>query len=262
MLKAEHLVVRYGGPGLGNSLDNISLLLNSEKVVIVGPNGSGKTSLIKAFLGLVPAVSGTIEAFGKPVQKISNLLSLSTNLPEVYRLLNLKLKNLLELYADIKGADPAKALNLIMEFQLDHLLEKNMYHLSSGEQKMVCNILSLSFSPETILLDEPFDNVDQGRRMKLAKILNALDCEILLNTHEFEVIKRLEGWSMYFLIEGKLFGKFTASQLPNLYINKGISEGSISTIETSFGNYSISENKGEIPISKARNLSALLEEVA
>lgn len=262
MLSAENLVVSYDGTGSRRTLDNVSLKLGNEKAVIVGPNGSGKTSLIKAFLGLAPVSSGSLEVMGKPPGKISGMTNVSTNLPDVYRIMRLAIGDLIRVYADLKGSSQSEAMDLIGTFQLEHVLGKYIHQLSSGEQKMVCNILSMSFRPDLILLDEPFDSVDQGRRLKLASLLNSMQCGVLLNTHEFEVIRRLTGWSMYFMIEGRLFGRFLASQLPNLYINRGIVEGHISRIETSFGDYSITENGGQVPIAGARNLASLLDEVS
>ena len=45
----------------------------------------------------------------------------------------------------------------------------------------------MSFSPSIILLDEPFDNVDQSRRIKLIRLLKEVKSDILLNTHELNL---------------------------------------------------------------------------
>ena len=52
--------------------------------------------------------------------------------------------------------------------------------------------MSLSFSPSIILMDEPFDNVDQGRRLKLLDIIKKSSADIIINTHEFDLLNRLE----------------------------------------------------------------------
>ncbi|WP_393971780.1 hypothetical protein OXIME_000364 [Oxyplasma meridianum] len=127
---------------------------------------------------------------------------------------------------------------------------------------MVGNILALSFSPLLVILDEPFDNVDQERRHKLLDHLINMKATILLNTHEFDLLPRMSGWSIYFMIEGKLFGKFKADQIKRLYINKGEVEGNIAVMQTSFGKFSITENSGTIPIANVRNFNSIFDEVA
>lgn len=147
-------------------------------------------------------------------------------------------------------------------FNLGETFGSPLFALSSGQQKMVCNILALSFSPKIVLLDEPFDNIDQTGRLKLLQLITSMNAEIILNTHEFDLLNRLQDWEMYFIIEGKLFGKFKCAQLRNLYINRDEVPGSIAVMDTSFGKFSITENSGSVPIASARNLNSLFDEVA
>lgn len=261
MIDIEGATVRYSKKSMRNALENLSLHVQNEKVVIVGPNGSGKTTILKLLVGLVGNVSGTAMVNGKNVKDITNDLSLSINLPEVYRLVNGTVKDLTSLYAELKGGNAREALTLMEEFNLNETFNSKLFELSSGQQKMVCNILALSFSPNIILLDEPFDNIDQSGRLKLMNIIEHSTADIILNTHEFDLLSRLKDWSMYFIMEGRLFGKFKCSQLKNLYINKGEVSGYISLVTTSFGTFSITEGKGEVPISTARNLNSLFDEV-
>lgn len=261
MLQLNELTVNYGKRQSKPVLDRINMSLSSEKVVIVGPNGSGKTTLIKAILGLAPVANGSVKVFGREAINISGETRVSTNLSEVYRLMRLAVHDLIELYSEIKGSHSSGPMQMIHDFGLKGILEKKIYQLSSGEQKMLSNILALSYNPELVLLDEPFDNVDHARRLRLASMLNETRGEILLNTHEFDILSKLENWFLYFMIEGRLFGKFLVSQLKVLYLNRGDIPGNLSVIETSFGKFSITEGSGEVAISGARNLNSLLEEV-
>ncbi len=92
-------------------------------------------------------------------------------------------------------------------------------------------------------------------------MIRNIQSEIIINTHEFDLLNRLEGWALYFIIEGKLFGKFQVSQLKNLYINRGEVAGNICVLDTSFGKFSITENSGAVPIASDRNFNAVFEEV-
>ena len=262
MFQLDELCVNYQKGHIRPALEGVTMSLNSEKAVIVGPNGSGKTTLIKTLLGLVQASSGRIRVFGKDPREISGEVRVSTNLIDVYRIMRLSISDLIRMYSEMKGFEPDGPLEMIQSFGLGEILGKKIHETSSGEQKMVSNILALSFSPQLILLDEPFDNVDLPRRLKFSGILNSIDSEILLNTHEFDVLPRLGDWSLYFMIEGRLFGKFRTSQLKDLYINRGNVEGSLSIMETSFGTFSVTEHDGQVPITGAGNLTALLGQVA
>lgn len=262
MIEFANVSVKYDKRYGKNALENINLKMQHEKVVVVGPNGSGKTTLLKVILGLVQADSGIVSVNGTDVKAIKGEISVSTNLAEVYRIMGSTVGDLIRMYSELKGSDPAVAEEMIHGFGLEATLQKKIHQLSSGEQKMVGNIMSLSFSPSTILMDEPFDNVDQGRRLKLLDMINKSGVDIMINTHEFDLLNRLEDWGLYFIIEGKIFGKFQVSQLKNLYLNKGEIAGSISVIDTSFGKFSITENSGKVPIGSARNLNSMFDEVA
>ena len=98
--------------------------------------------------------------------------------------------------------------------------------------------------------------------MKLTDLITNHGAEIVMNTHEFDILARLKGWGLYFIIEGRVFGKFQASEVKNLYINKGVVPNNIAVMDTAFGTFSISRNEGEISISAARNFNSLLNEVA
>ena len=261
MIELENVTVKYSKNQLRNSLENVSFQADNEKIVFVGPNGSGKTTILKTILGLVQITGGVVKVYGKNVNEISNELSVSTNLPETYRLVGGTVRDIVNIYAELRGGKPEEALALIESFNLTETLSSKLFQLSSGQQKMVCNILALCFSPRIILLDEPFDNVDQAGRLKLLLLIEKSQAEMMINTHEFDLLNRLKDWSMYFIIEGRLFGKFLCSQLKDLYLNKGEVESNIAIVETSFGNFSITQGTGAVPIASARNLNSLFDEV-
>lgn len=261
MLEMHNVNVRYG-KSRKQVLNDVSLSVNGEKIAIVGPNGSGKTTLLKAVAGLVDVNSGNIKVFGKDLSSIRNEVRLSANLPEVYRLMRMNTADTIQLYSELKGQDSKEIMGLIDDMDLSDTLGKMLYELSTGQQKMICNLISLYGSSKLILLDEPFESIDMRRRMKLTDLITNHGAEIVMNTHEFDILARLKGWGLYFIIEGRVFGKFQASEVKNLYINKGVVPNNIAVMDTAFGTFSISRNEGEISISAARNFNSLLNEVA
>ncbi len=260
MLEIDDLSVTYRKGS--DALKGVNLKLHKGKAVVVGPNGSGKTTLLRATLGLAPISRGRVRVFGLDVQSIRTDTRLSTNVLEVYRLARLRVKDIISLYAELKGADPAQSLKMIDDFELGGILSKWIYELSSGQQKLLGNILALSFEPRLCLLDEPFDQVDQSRRLRLAQLLRDFPGEVLLNTHEFGLLDRLGDSALYFMIEGRLFGSFELSQLTRLYISRGEVAGALVTLDTSYGKFSVTLDRGEAAITTSTSLERLLEAVA
>ena len=259
MLEVHDLRVQYGK---NTVLRGVNLTVNGEKVLLIGPNGSGKSTLFKAALGLAPIAGGKIFVFGSEVRDAKEVLKVSTNLEEVYGLLSLSVRDLISMFSELKGVGNARAFELIREFELEDVLDKKLYHLSTGQKKMVCNIMAIGSNPELLLLDEPFESVDQSRRRRLIDLLNQMKAEVLMSTHELDLLRYFSGWKLYFILEGKVWGKFDASMLDRLYISRGKVEGSISVMETSLGIFSVTLDRGDVKVSSATSLSSLLERVA
>ncbi len=262
MIEIHNVTASYAGAEKRLALKNISFSIGKEKAVMIGPNGSGKTSVIKLILGILEKTEGEVTVDGVDTNEIHDYLGLSTNLADVYKLMDGTVYDTIGIFAELKNSDPSNVLKLIDHFQLGSILRKKLFQLSSGEQKMIGNILAMSFSPSIILLDEPFDNVDQSRRIKLIRLLKEVKSDILLNTHELNLLNYLDGWSLYFILDGQIYGKFNTCMLKELYISKGDVPGNLGLIESDIGKFSITINGGDVPISSVSNLNSLFDEVS
>ncbi|MEM3655718.1 MAG: ATP-binding cassette domain-containing protein [Thermoprotei archaeon] len=261
MLEISGLVVRYGKGR--EALRGVSLVVgDGDKVAIVGPNGSGKSTLIKAVLGLAPIVGGKVRVFGMDVDRVSGETKVSTNLGEVYRLLNAPARELIQLYAELKGVPPENYLKLVEDFGLEEILGKKLFKMSSGQAKMFGNIMAFGSNPRLILLDEPFEDVDQSRRMGLVKMLASFEGEAVLVTHEFDLLIKFADWKLYFMLEGSLYGPFMIGDLNTLYISRGEKPNALCTIRTSFGVFTVTRGNGDLALKYATNIDKLIEEVA
>ncbi len=201
--------------------------MGKEKSIIVGTNGSGRTTLFRSILGIVRQNVGTAKVLGKKPNNIRGELKVSTNLPEVYRLISGSVRDIIEVYSELKDSTSDDVYQLLKDYGLNDILNKRIFNLSTGQQKMLCNLLAVSFHPDLVLLDEPFENLDQNRRSRYFNLLNTLDAAVLLNTHELEIVKRFADWYLYFMIQGKMYGKFKGSQIDDLYLNRGKVAGNI-----------------------------------
>ncbi len=262
MIELINFTAGYSKVKETQAIIGINLAINGEKAIIVGPNGSGKTTLFRSILGLVRQNEGVARIFGTDVNEIRGDLRISTNIPEVYRLIDGSVSDIIDMYAELKNSPAKDAYTLLQEFGLSDILNKRIFNLSTGQQKMLCNLLAVSFNPTLVLLDEPFENLDQSRRSRYFDLLNSLDAAVLLNTHELDIVKRLTDWYLFFMFQGRLYGKFKGSQIDDLYLNKGEVAGNISVWSADLGTFSITLGKGSVRITNIRNLNSMFDEVA
>lgn len=186
------------------------------KNIILGPNGSGKTTFFKALCGLTNLRAGEILVDGKNVQEIFSTHGiLSSNFPEIYSLLSLKSYDVIRLYTDLSEGDPNIAYEIINDLGLDLALlkEQKMNELSSGQLKAVCTALAFAMKAKHVLLDEPFEQLDPAKKGRLIKYLNRYEGVILLSTHETWLLKNLLEWNVYFMFEGALYGPMEVRDL-------------------------------------------------
>ncbi|MEM1646573.1 MAG: ATP-binding cassette domain-containing protein [Ignisphaera sp.] len=214
-------------------LQDINLVVDT-KAIILGPNGSGKTSLIRATCGLIP-YRGKIYVDGNDVSKVKNYLGLSTNLPEVYSIGN-KVKDIVYILSDIKDLDEKLFTEFLRETKiLDQIIDKPLYRLSAGQSSIVRLALALSSKSKILLLDEPFENVDPARRLALAEWIKEYFKEGFMTTHELDLLKGFSNWKSYLLINSKVYGPILTGDLIESSVVEGEDKNAIITITLQTG---------------------------
>ena len=259
-LSLRDVSVRYAG-STSDAISHVSLELGREKVVVVGPNGSGKSTILKVALGLAPVTGGTVAVLGQDVRSVQGEIGVGTNFPEVYRLMTVPVDGLITIWARLKGQPDDEVRGWFSQFGLTDTFDRPLFRLSTGQMKLVGNLLALSFSPRLLLLDEPFDNVDFGRRRKYIELLSRSPAAVVMNTHELELLPSFPDWGLYFTFEGQLVGPFRARDLDRLYVNRGRRADALATFRTSLGDVSVTLDHGELAMKGASNLSYLLERI-
>lgn len=166
-------------------LNGLNLALPAGHIVgLLGPNGCGKSTLIKLITGLLQPDSGEITVGGFPVGAESN--ALVSYLPErTYFTAGMKVSQLVDFFKDFYADfDPERAYRLLKDLNIDP--DAKLKTLSKGTKEKVQLILVMSRNAKLYLLDEPIAGVDPAaREYILSTIVSNYNPEatIVITTH-------------------------------------------------------------------------------
>ena len=161
---------------------------------IVGGNGAGKSTTLKAICGICRPYRGKVRLFGKPLEKYKNKELFGgclAMLPQDPKSLFVKKTVREELEEMTK--DQAKIHQIAEICQIDRLLDSHPYDLSGGEQQRSALAKVLLTDPKILLLDEPTKGIDSFFKEKLAEILCKLKSRgvtIVMVSHDVEFCAR------------------------------------------------------------------------
>ncbi len=166
-------------------LDNFNLTISDGKIVgLLGPNGCGKSTLMKLISGLLTVDSGEILVCGEPVG--DNTRAMISYLPErTYFRPQQKVSEVVEYFADFYADfDKDRANSLLDDLKIDK--KARMKTLSKGTKEKVQLIMVMSRRAKLYLLDEPIAGVDPAaREYILSTIVSnySKDSTIIITTH-------------------------------------------------------------------------------
>lgn len=158
MIEIKNLNKKFGKNHVLNDVSVSSK--KGECIALVGPNGCGKTTLIKSFLGMVIPDSGTIEFDGAPVLKEYKYRNRIGYMPQIGRYPdNMTIGQVFEMVQEIRQSNDLDK-ELYDAFKIDELAHKKMNTLSGGTTQKVSATLAFMFNPEVLILDEPTAGLD------------------------------------------------------------------------------------------------------
>ena len=166
-------------------LKNMSFSIERGKIVgFLGPNGCGKTTLVKLINGLIPVTDGVIMVGGNRIGKETK--AIISYLPERTYLNNwMRVKDILDFFEDLfEDFDRQRAELMFSDMKID--LDEKLKNLSKGTKEKVQLVLVMSRQAELYILDEPIAGVDPAARSYIMKtILTNLpeDSSLLIVTH-------------------------------------------------------------------------------
>ncbi len=132
-----------------------------ECIALIGPKGSGKTTLIKCILGMVVPSSGNIIFNGKNIANDYLYRNHIGYMPQIGRYPdNMTIGHIIEMIQQIRKSNQPLDEDLLHEFNLPSLYEKRMRTLSGGTTQKVSATLAFLFNPDVLILDEPTAGLD------------------------------------------------------------------------------------------------------
>ena len=193
-VKLDRLTIGLGGRTI---LREVSLAVGSgEFVGVLGPNGAGKTTLFRALLGLVPPISGSLHALGRPAERGAadiGYMPQARSAPG-----GMRLSGAAFLAGAIHGerwglphldaagrADISRVLDLV---GAAGLASRPLRTLSGGERQLLLLAQALLGRPRLLLLDEPLLNLDPRRQHAIValvrRLVRELGITVLFSAHE------------------------------------------------------------------------------
>jgi zinc transport system ATP-binding protein len=196
IVRLENVWVHYNGVSV---LENINLTLEQHDFLgIIGPNGGGKTTLLKAILGLIKPSKGKITVFGCPPEKgrkyigyVSQYNHFDREFPasvwDVVLMGRLGRNEILKRYSVNDKISAQRALEIVEMF--NHR-DKQIGMLSDGQQQRVLIARGLVSDPNLLLLDEPTASVDTAIQKEFYELLKKLSekMAIVLVTHDLTAV--------------------------------------------------------------------------
>ncbi len=145
------------------ALDNLNLnFTNGKSIALIGPNGCGKTTLIKCILGLNVIKTGDILVDGKSVKKDYLYRENIGYMPQIGRYPeNMTIGQTIKMIQDArKVSENELDKELLQAFEIEKMYDKKMSNLSGGTTQKVSAVLAFMFNPKIIILDEPTAGLD------------------------------------------------------------------------------------------------------
>ncbi len=189
--ETRELSFRYDhSPARGWAINNLNCSIEAGKIIgVIGPNGSGKTSLLKLFMGLLSPEGGSIQLFGQDLGSLSSaiiaqqvaLVPQETSQAFPFTLGELVLMGRFPFHQPFDGwgwdssADVQLAIQAMNDLEIGAFADRMMSEVSGGERQRAMIARALTQDPQVLLLDEPTAFLDLHHQLDIARKLRQLN---------------------------------------------------------------------------------------
>ena len=203
MLSVDNISIKYADRTI---VKDVSLLLKPGKVlVIIGPNGSGKTTIIRGITGAIPLSDGTIKFDEIDLNHVSEIerakiigvVPQATQLPDdfsVYETVALGRTPHLGFMGRLSDTDHTIVEQAIQETAIEELRDQNLKSLSGGEQQRVILARAIAQDAPVMILDEPTSHLDLNYQLGMLSMVRNLsrakNIAVLMVLHDLNLAAR------------------------------------------------------------------------
>lgn len=233
MIEVKNLTKKFGK---FTALDDLNLsFTNNKSIALIGPNGCGKTTLIKSILGLNVIETGDILVDGKSVKDDYLYRKDIGYMPQIGRYPeNMSIGQTIKMIKDTrKISETHLDTELLENFELEKMYDKKMGTLSGGTTQKVSAVLAFMFDPKVIILDEPTAGLDplasEILKNKIIKEKNRGKL-IIITSHLLSELDDIVS-EIVFMNEGKIIVQQSVTDLMTERKSEKISESIISILK-------------------------------
>lgn len=194
----DHVTFGYGATPV---VRDVTLdIAAGELVCLIGPNGGGKTTLLRLVLGLLKPQAGSVTVLGTSPEAARPRLGYVPQYSHFDAKFPVSVMDVVLMgrlagrwAGPFRGADRAAAREALEEVQLADLATRSFAALSGGQRQRVLIARALAGRPDVLLLDEPTSNVDALAEQKLYDLLTQLNrrLTVVLVSHDLGVVSQL-----------------------------------------------------------------------
>lgn len=192
IIDIKNLSAGYNGDTV---IDNVNLsIYNREFLGIIGPNGGGKTTLLKVMIGLERPISGTVtHVKNLKIGYLPQYNAADKQFPITVRdTVMMGLNSELGLWRRMSEKQKATLEKTIERFHLSEIAKRPLKALSGGQLQRVLMARAIVSSPDVIVLDEPHTYIDKQFESEFNNILNEerRRCAIVMVSHNVEYMRK------------------------------------------------------------------------
>ncbi|MGC9361254.1 MAG: metal ABC transporter ATP-binding protein [Anaerolineae bacterium] len=196
VIRVEHLWAAYDHEAV---LEDVNLTVYERDFIgLIGPNGGGKTTLLRVLLGLLSPLRGTVRIMGKPAEEGRGAIGWVPQQAEFDRDFPIRVRDVVRmgrlghrrLFQRYRPEDDRRVDSALEAVGLEKMAERALAELSGGQRQRVYVARALASDPAILLLDEPTAHLDVSASSSFYELLHELNqrITILMVSHDLTAI--------------------------------------------------------------------------